>query len=105
MKFKYVIVPGVGMDWAIITSPGVNHNHAVNLQELKPISAGFAQVRDGKVTVEGASVSLGLKSRPQDRAIVEISLAMMGLLKTGVPSSKFQVPSSQLSTPKLSTIP
>ena len=82
VKNKYIIVEAHDMNWAIVLPGAVTHSHAINIRELKPISAGFFEVSDGRVIVElpGGSSSLGLRSREEDAGIIEHTLLIMGFL-------------------------
>lgn len=83
---KYVAVEKDGIKGAILFPAFVRHSDAVNPEQLakshsKLLSAGFAQILDGAVTVSGESMSLGVSSKPQDAIIIQQSLFFMGLTK------------------------
>jgi hypothetical protein len=80
LKFKYVIFRAQSLETASIIPPFAQHSDAINLAAKLPISAGFAW-RDagGAIHVEGESVSLKLKSRPEDAEIIRETLFMNGL--------------------------
>lgn len=67
------------MEFAIIVPEMVSHDHAVNLKEIKPISAGFCTVKDGFVECHGFSTSLNLLARKGDATVVLTTLLFMGV--------------------------
>jgi hypothetical protein len=78
-KFKYVVIFENGMEQAIVFSKAILHNHAVNLREVKPISAGFCDIEDGVVTVHGHSTSLNLSPRREDADVILTTLLLNGV--------------------------
>lgn len=77
--FKYIVIIEHGMEVALIVPELVSHDHAINLKEVKPISAGFCTVKDGVVECHGFSTSLNLSSRKGDATIVLTTLLFMGI--------------------------
>ncbi len=73
-QFKYVIFGTPVGEVPILFPTFVNHDSIV-FMEQKPVSAGYAEVDgDGegiKVWTGDGSKSLGLRSRPEDAAIVK----------------------------------
>ncbi|MFA5234552.1 MAG: hypothetical protein WC390_09150 [Sulfurimonas sp.] len=77
IKLKYVMYE----DEAVVFGEGdgkVQHNQMILEGHRKPISAGFVfiyEVSQGvEITAMGDSVSLGLKSRPEDTDIIRRTL-------------------------------
>lgn len=73
---KYVIVRDHGIELPIIFDEIINHN---TFADLNPISAGFVTLEkdlEGKTVAiaGGKSISLNKKSRPEDSAIITLSL-------------------------------
>jgi hypothetical protein len=84
---KYIIVselsPHPTREWAILIPDLVQHYHAVNRAECKPLSAGQCKIgADGRVQTFGESTTLGLHPRPQDAAIIARTLLFAGLAAT-----------------------
>ena len=73
---KYIIYDDDLLDVAVIFSNHIQHDSMAMTIGCKPISAGFVEI-DGTKNGEpraiafGESVSLGLKSRPQDSKIIQ----------------------------------
>ncbi|HWX18764.1 MAG TPA: hypothetical protein VN578_02550 [Candidatus Binatia bacterium] len=59
----------------------VQHSEAINLETLKPVSAGFFhRSDDGSIIVEAeGSVSLSLEPRPSDAEVIADTLKILGL--------------------------
>lgn len=69
---KYIIVNTYGLEMPIVFNPVLQHKDVAN--GLRPVSAGFCYRNDhpiGSFSVYGESVSLGIKSRPEDKGILE----------------------------------
>jgi len=79
---KYIIVNRQGLPSAILFAEHVNHSDAINQKDIAPISAGFCTLKNGAVTVTGESNSLNLQSRPEDAAIIRLTLLLTGLIPT-----------------------
>ena len=78
---KYIIYDDDLLDIAIVFPNHIQHNTMATMIGCKPISAGFVEI-DGTKNDEpraiafGESISLGLKSRPQDSKIIQKMLHM-----------------------------
>ena len=78
---KYIIYDDGLTDVVIIFPNHIQHNSMAMMLGCEPISAGFVEI-DGTRSDEpraiafGESVSLGLKSRPQDSKIIQEMLHM-----------------------------
>lgn len=74
-KSKYIIVDENGIELPVIFNPILNHKTIAGSQRV--VAAGFClpSSSDGKYKTWGASVSLGLASRPQDASILNDFLA------------------------------
>lgn len=73
---KYIIYDDGLNDVAVIFPNHVNHNNMAMMLGCKPISAGFVEIDgtksdDPQAVAFGHSVSLGLKSRPEDSKIIQ----------------------------------
>lgn len=69
---KYIIVEDCGCKSAILFSEIMTHNSFEVCGKI--ISAGFCNIGNNDVSVWGSSVSLGLRSRPEDIEIIEKSI-------------------------------
>ncbi len=74
MKGKYVIFESAefGLEYPVLL-PGENHfiNHKdITIWRNKPVSAGFFSISPDKISIWGESISLKLKSRPEDATII-----------------------------------
>lgn len=79
-RLKYVIIEPCGIKLAILLHEAITHSQAVNLSQVKPLSAGFVQISEDAVKVESqGSTSLNIGPRPGDAQIIEDTLALMGL--------------------------
>ncbi len=85
MRFKYVGVLVRGMELAVLGPEQVLHKEMVNrsvpLGQDPPVvlGAGFCRVTPEGVEAWGDSVSLKVRARTADAAVIETSLALMGL--------------------------
>jgi hypothetical protein len=77
-RFKYIVTESVGFKTAIIFPEIVPHANAVR-EGVKPLSAGFAEIRDGRILAHGQSTSLNLASKPGDAQILAFTLTAMGI--------------------------
>lgn len=78
---KYIAIERQGLPLAILLPEAILHSQAVNLNECKPLGAGFYWLNeDDTVSVEGRSQSLNVASRPEDAEMVENALLLLGLL-------------------------
>lgn len=68
MELKYIMFDWVGTEYPVIFPIYVTHNSI--LSKGKPISAGFCRIGENAVVCYGESISLKLKSREEDSAIV-----------------------------------
>lgn len=69
---KYVVLDYMGFDTMFIFPAFVTHSYFVReFANVKVVSAGFLEIRDGKVKAFGESVSLNVKSHPRDSRIAE----------------------------------
>ena len=80
-SFKYIIIscPALKQEVAIIAPLIASHDHCVDSRKNPPIAAGFFSIHDGHVTATGRSESLNLFSRPQDAAIICLTLTLSGV--------------------------
>lgn len=78
---KYIIINQCGLELAIIIPEAITHSQAVNLADVKPVSAGFYYLDAARhVQTHGHSTSLQLQPRPQDAEIIHNTLLLLGLL-------------------------
>jgi len=72
---KYIIVEdrGTGLESGIIFSEYLIHKNVAG--EQKVTAAGFCSLQDGVFVTWGESISLRVKSRPEDKQILNKSLS------------------------------
>lgn len=69
MKAKYIIIEHKALEVPIVFSPILQHSEVAG--NKKVISAGFCRAdEDGVYSVWGESISLKVKSRPEDAEII-----------------------------------
>lgn len=76
MKNKYIMVEVEGLPTPIIFPGYINHSDMVRMMGLTRehvLSAGFVQFSDDGIVPYGESISLGVISRPEDKAILATS--------------------------------
>jgi hypothetical protein len=73
---KYIILEISGFPAAIIFPRHLQHSSVAQALGHPVTSAGFVQVRQGKVEVYGESLSLNLRSNPADARSVSVALGM-----------------------------
>lgn len=72
-RSKYVVLSIGGIELPVIFSDLMTHADVARplcAQRGEVVSAGFCHINDGTYTCYGESVSLKLKSRPEDSAIL-----------------------------------
>ena len=76
MRQKYIIFDNELIVYIIVFPDCLQHQNIALLfgDYNKPISAGFISLRDNKAQCYGESVSLKLKSRPEDSKLAQRQL-------------------------------
>lgn len=68
---KYIICKNNGTEEAIIFSKSIQHSDMAKLLGITPVSAGHFMMLDGTIFATGESVTLGIKSRAEDAAVIK----------------------------------
>jgi hypothetical protein len=69
-ELKYVMNNYLGVESPVVFPPMIKHTDRVDVTFGQPFSAGFCVIKDSKVECYGESISLNLKSRPEDSLIL-----------------------------------
>lgn len=71
MKGKYIIFERNGLEFPVLFPDHfVGHDQIKGTFSDKPVAAGKWYLGDGRIMASGSSVSLGLKSRPEDSELI-----------------------------------